>query len=351
MTSVLHDEIFEQPDVIQRLLDNETANVADMAEAVHARDPRYVVIAARGTSDNAARYAQYVFGAHNKLTVALATPSLYSLYGRAPRLDGALAIGISQSGQSPDIVQVLIEARAQGSPTIAITNDPASPLAKAADHVIPLHAGQERSVAATKTYTAQLTALALLSMQLRAAAGEANMAGTAALEALPSAVQRTLTAETQAREAALALAGASRCVVLGRGFNYATAFETALKIKELTYLLAEPYSTADFKHGPIALVEPGFPLVIVAAGSTLKAELDAFRVSLRERNATVTVIGDEDNPALPGEHYIPISAQLPEWLSPIAAVAPGQLLAYHLAFARGHNPDQPRTISKVTLTR
>jgi glutamine---fructose-6-phosphate transaminase (isomerizing) len=351
MTSVLHDEIFEQPDVIQRLLENETGNVAAIAAAVHKNDPRYVVIAARGTSDNAARYAQYVFGAHNKLTVALATPSLYSLYGSAPRLDGALAIGISQSGQSPDIVQVLAEARSQGSPTIAITNDPASPLARAADHVIPLHAGQERSVAATKTYTAQLTALALLSVQLRAAAGEAGQAGTAALEALPAEVRCALTAEAQARDSAQALAGASRCVVLGRGFNYATAFETALKIKELTYLLAEPYSSADFKHGPIALVEPGFPLVIVAAGATLKSELDALRISLRERNAAVTVIGDADNPALPGEHYIPVSAQLPEWLSPIAAITPGQLLAYHLAFARGHNPDQPRTISKVTLTR
>jgi glucosamine--fructose-6-phosphate aminotransferase (isomerizing) len=341
--SVLHAEIFEQPQIVGNLLRAESAHIAAIASAV--RDARYVVIAARGTSDNAARYAQYTFGAHNGLTTALAAPSLYSRYGASPRVDGAVVIGISQSGQSPDIVQVLAAARQQGAPTIAITNDPTSPLAQTAEHVIPLHAGAERSVAATKTYTAQLTALALLSAHL---AGDA--ARIAALETLPTAMQRALDAEPQARAAAAALRDAARCVVLGRGFHYATAFEVALKIKELTYLLAEPYSTADFAHGPVAMVESSFPVLVIAAGRTLQAETAELRISLLQRGAQLVTFGDEHNPQLDGEHYIPLASGLPESLAPIAAILPGQLLAFHLAHARGLDPDRPRTISKVTRT-
>jgi len=344
--SVLHSEICSQPGVVANLLRAESANIAQIARTVASHDPRYVLIAARGTSDNAARYAQYVFGAHNRLTTALAAPSLYSRYGASPRVDGALVVGISQSGQSPDIVQVLTDSRRQGAPTIAVTNDPESPLAQAAEHVIRLHAGVERSVAATKTYTAQLTALALLSAHL---AGDA--ARIAEIEALPAAMQRALEAEAQARAAADAMRDAVRCVVLGRGFHYATAFETALKIKELTYLLAEPYSTADFAHGPVAMIEAGFPVIVIAAGRTLRTENDELRASLLARGARSIVVGDEHNPPLPGEHYISLTHALPEWLEPIAAVLPGQLLAFHLARARGFDPDRPRTIRKVTLTK
>lgn len=346
MTSVLHDEIAEQPGVIRQLLSEQGQSVARIAERIAAAQPRFAVIAARGTSDNAARYAQYIFGALNRLTVALATPSLYGLYDRAPKLDGAVVIGISQSGQSPDIVQVLIEAGRQGAPTVAITNDPQSPLARAADGVIALGAGVERSVAATKTYTAELAALAMLSAQL----GN-DAAAISDLLKLPEAIARSLDAESAARAAAQALAPASRCVTLGRGFNYATAFEVALKIKELTHLLAEPYSTADFKHGPIAMVEPDFPVITIAAGTTTRDELTQMRASLLERRAISIVLGDTANGPQPGEHFVPLPDGLPEWLSPIAAIVPGQLLAYHLAYARKLDPDKPRTISKVTLTK
>ena len=346
MKSVLHSEIFEQPQIAQNLLQLESVRIAAIAAALRARDPRYVLIAARGTSDNAARYAQYVFGIHNRLTTALAAPSIYSRFNATPRMDGALTIGVSQSGQSPDIVQVLIEARRQGAPTVAVTNDESSPLAQAAEFVIPLHAGAERSIAATKTYTAQLTALALLSAHL--ATDDKRLA---ALHTLPEALQRTLDAEEQAQTAATALRGASRCVVLGRGFQYATAFELALKIKELSYLLAEPYSTADFAHGPIAMIESDFPVLLIAAGATLRDETDELRRSLLRHGARLIVLGDEHNPPQDGEIAVPITAGLPEWLSPIAAILPGQLLAFHLAHARGFDPDLPRTIRKVTLTR
>ena len=346
MTSVLHDEIAEQPGVIRQLLIDQGDGVARIAEHIGAAQPRFAVIAARGTSDNAARYAQYIFGALNRLTVALATPSLYGVYDRAPRLAGAVVIGISQSGQSPDIVQVLIEARRQGAPTVAITNDPQSPLARAADGVIALGAGVERSVAATKTYTSELAALALLSAHL----GNDSVAKSDLLK-LPDALTQALDSEVAARAAAQALAQASRCVALGRGFNYATAFEVALKIKELTHLLAEPYSTADFKHGPIAMIEPDFPVITIATGATTHDELTQMRASLLERRAISVVLGDSANGPQPGEHFVPLPGGLPEWLSPIAAIVPGQLLAYHLAYARNLDPDKPRTISKVTLTK
>lgn len=346
MTSLLLDEIAEQPAVVQRLLDLESGQIAALGAQLRARDLRYVVIAARGSSDNAARYAQYVFGALCRLTVGLAAPSLFGQYHRPPRLQGALVLGISQSGQSPDIVQVLVEARRQGSPTVAITNDPSSPLAEAADACIPLQAGQERSIAATKTYTAQLTTLALLALSLAP-----DGAPTADMVRLPAAISTGLHTTPQALAAAQRLQAADRCVVIGRGFNYATACEVALKIKELTYVAAEPYSSADFAHGPIALIEPGFPVVLVAIGETMRAELFALRDELRSRGASLVVMSDSPEFQHPDDAWIPIPAGLPEWLSPCAAIVPGQLLAYYLAQVRGLDPDRPRTLNKVTLTQ
>jgi glucosamine--fructose-6-phosphate aminotransferase (isomerizing) len=171
------------------------------------------------------------------------------------------------------------------------------------------------------------------------------------LRTLPAAIHAALNAETAAQAAAEALAHANRCVVLGRGFQFATAFETALKIKELTYLLTEPYSSADFKHGPMALIEQGFPVIVIATGETFKAEFDALRTELQHRKATVVALHDASNPALSGEHSVPLPEMASEAFAPIAAIVPAQLIAFHLSRARGLNPDAPRTISKVTLTR
>ena len=189
---------------------------------------QYVLIAARGTSDNAARYAQYVLGAYNHIQVALATPSLYTLYGTPPDLRGALVVGISQSGQSPDIVSVLTAGRAQGRPTLAITNVPDSPLAQAADWVLPLDCGVERAVAATKTYTTSLAALALLSTAL-----SGNDQHRAELAQVPEWMRQTLRSVEPQLPHVERYRYVGRSAVIGRGFNYATAFEVALKIKEL----------------------------------------------------------------------------------------------------------------------
>jgi glucosamine--fructose-6-phosphate aminotransferase (isomerizing) len=326
--SYLSNEIHEQPEVLLRLLDSQAETATRIAAAIRARDVRYAVIAARGTSDNAARYAQYLFGALNRLPVALATPSLFSIYRAPPQLRDALLLGISQSGQSPDVVAVIEEGKRQRALTVAVTNVPDSPLAHAADHVLPLSAGKERAVAATKTYTAQLAALALLAAQL---------ADDGVEESISLAAQR--------------YAYATECVVLGRGFNYATAFEIALKLKELTYIVAEPYSSADFRHGPVAIVERGFPAVIVVPQGAVYPDVLALTRELATREAELIVISEQDEPLGLARTALRLPVTLPEWLSPLTCVVPGQLLALHVTLTKGYDPDHPRGLKKITETR
>ena len=343
--SHLQDEIRQQPQVLMTLLDHEVDNARAIAAELQGHSPRYVIIAARGTSDNAARYGQYLLGAHNRLPVGLATPSLYSVYGEAPALEGGLVIGISQSGQSPDIVAVLAEARQQGVPTLALANDSGSPLAQQADYVISLHAGQERAVAATKTYTAQLTALALLSCAL-----DGDPSRLEALRRVPLAVERVLGGEERIAAAVERYRYMDTCVVLGRGYNYATAFEIALKLKELNYLIAESYSSADFMHGPIAVVGSGFPAMVVAPGGKMFDTMRAFSRELGNRGAELLVISDQQDLLAEAKTPLSLPRDLPEWLSPLVAVVPGQLFALHLTLVKGHDPDQPLGLAKVTST-
>ena len=341
-------EIREQPDALRRLLAQERAHIDEIAARVRAYAPRYAVLAARGTSDNAARYAQYALGAANRLSVVLSTPSLYTRYAAPPRMDGALVVGISQSGASPDLIEVVAEGRRQGCLTLAVTNIPDSALAQTAELVLPLHAGEERSTAATKTYTAQLLAVAMLS-----AAWSGDAALWAELEQAPEWVAQALALAEDAGAAARAaqhLAAADHCVVIARGYNFATAHETALKAKELALVAAEPYSSADFLHGPIALIESGFPVIVVNASGAVAEEVQAMLAEIVRRGARPVVISDRaESLALAGAP-IALPAGMPEWLSPLAAIAPAQLLAYHLTRARGFDPDRPRGIQKVTKT-
>jgi glucosamine--fructose-6-phosphate aminotransferase (isomerizing) len=344
--SYLSNEIHEQPEVLLRLLDRQTETAARIAAAIRARDVRYAVIAARGTSDNAARYAQYLFGALNRLPVALATPSLFSIYRTPPQLRDALVLGISQSGRSPDIVAVLEEGQRQGALTLAVTNDPDSPLAAQADYVIPLHAGEERAVAATKTYTAQLTTLALLSCTL----GD-DPDRLEALRRVPLAVERVLDREELIADAVERYRYMETCVVLGRGYNYATAFEIALKLKELNYLIAEPYSSADFMHGPIAVIGSGFPALVVAPNGKMFDTMRDFTLELKSRGAELLIISDRQDLLAEAVTPLPLPEGVPEWLSPIVAIVPGQLFALHLTLTKGYDPDQPQGLQKVTITR
>jgi len=344
--SMLLREIAEQPESLRHLLTDGASEVEAIAHALRARAVRHVVIAARGSSDNAARYAQYVFGAFNRLTVTLATPSLFTRYLTPPRMDDALVVGISQSGESPDLVAVVEEGRRQGCATLAITNAAGSPLTEVADHTLLLRAGPERSVAATKTYTAQLLALAMLS----AAVGD-DSRRREELQAVPSHVAAALDVDDGTMNAAAAaLEDAGHGVVIGRGFNYATAFEISLKAKELAYVAVEPYSAADFQHGPIALIDTGFAAIVVNMAGAVSQEVEELLRAITARGARPVVLSNLDSSLSLALAPLRLPAGIPEWLSPIAAVVPGQLLAFHLSRHRGFDPDQPRGLSKVTRT-
>ena len=340
----LRAELGESPAVVGRLLHEAGGQVAMVAEAVRARGIDLAVVAARGTSDHAGIYGQYILGARNGILVAPATPSLVSLYGTPPRMGSALVIGISQSGRSPDVVSVVEASRRQGALTVAITNDVGSELAAAAEHVLPLRAGEERAVAATKTYVAELTVLAMLSAAL---SGDAQ--SRAELDRLPDALAAAMATEGALEAAAQAWAGRAACTVLARGFNYATAREWALKLKEVAGLLADPYSTADFQHGPITLIGEGAPVLAVAPTGVAFDSVTELLALVAAAGARVLALTDV--PALgPGIETVRLPS-VPEWLSPIAAAIPAQLFALHLARARGIDPEHPRHLSKVTLTR
>jgi glutamine---fructose-6-phosphate transaminase (isomerizing) len=342
----LRDEILEQPGVAQRLLDRSRDVVTEFSEVLRRRRPTFVLIAARGSSDHAALYAQYLFAIRNGIPVALATPSAFTYYGARPRLDGALVLGISQSGRSPDIVAVLEEASRQGSMTLAVTNEPNAPLARTADHVFEIHAGLEEATAATKTYTAELLAVALLSTALDAA-GEHE---AAALAALPGWMNAALGTDAEAARIAKDHAEMTRCVVLGRGYEYATAREWALKLQEMTQVLAVPYSAADFAHGPLALAEAALPVFAVAtSGAPLDAQIGMLRQLREQHHAPLLVISDAAEARALGQG-LPIPSGVAEWLAPLVSIIPAQLFAFHLAAAKGLDTERPRTITKVTET-
>jgi glucosamine--fructose-6-phosphate aminotransferase (isomerizing) len=342
----LIDEIREQPAAASRLVDAAPTAFAALAEELQGRRPNFVLIAARGSSDNAALYAQYLFAVRNGLITALATPSTITLYGARPRMSDALVVGISQSGRSPDIVAVLAEARRQNAVTVAVTNDATSPLADVAAHVIDIQAGPERATAATKTYTTQLLAMAGLSHALDLPSKQE----VAEIRRVPEFIEAALGTEDAARELCGRHASRQRCIVLGRGFGYATAREWSLKMQELAQVSAFPFSAADFEHGPLALAEPGLPVLVVApTGVSLDAQLELLNRLKGEHGARVLALSDAaDVRAL--DEGLEVPAGIPAWLSPIVEIVPAQLYTYHLTLARGLDPEAPRTITKVTET-
>ena len=339
-------EIGEQPQTIRRLLQEEGTNIARVAAALREQEPAFILIVARGTSDNAATYAKYMFGLVNQTIVALAAPSLTTLYGATLDLCEAAVIGISQSGESTDVVEVMEQAQKCGALTIGLTNNPASPLATGVQYPIILHAGEEKALPATKTYTAQLAALALLSAHLAGARSLLN-----GLAALPDAMQTVLELEPLMVQAGLHFKNATRCICLARGLNYATALEAALKLKETCYLGAEPYSTADFMHGPIAVVEPDLPVMLFAPPGRAEAAMIEMAQALAQRGAASIVVGRSTEVLRWAQVPVVIPVEVDELLSPILYIVPAQLFALHLAAAKRLDPDAPRGLHKVTLTR
>jgi len=342
----LKSEIFEQPTVLQGLLESQRDAAIDMAQEIQGRGVRSVFLAARGSSDNAGLYAKYLFGVTNKLPVALAAPSLFTTYGSPPNLRGQLVLGISQSGQSPDIVSVVAEGRRQGALTLAITNDPDSPLARESELVLQTMAGPENAIAATKTYTSQLLSIALLS-----AAMSEDPDLMEQLQRVPALVEETLDLDERIQTATERYRYMSQCVVLGRGFNYATAYEWSLKLKELAYVVAAPYSSADFQHGPVAIVSHGFPVLAVAPRGAVFQDLMALLTRLvNEHQAELLVISNEPEALELAQTPLALPADLPEWLSPLVSIVPAQLFCFHLTRAMGYDTEAPRQLSKITRT-
>ena len=342
----LKAEIHEQPAVLSRLLAKQTDTVFKIAAELREQKIHSVLLAARGTSDNAGVYAKYLWGAFNQLPVAMAAPSLYSCYKRLPAFKDTLVVAISQSGESPDIVGVVEEGRKQNVPTLAITNEVDSPLARAAHAAIDICAGEEKAVAATKTYTAQLMVIAMLSAAL--AEDEKRWKD---LERVSGIVSQTLALDETIRQRAERYRFMDHCVVLGRGFNYATAFEWALKLKELAYVIAEPYSSADFQHGPVAMIERDFPVLAIAPdGAVFDDTLELLTRLKKEQRAELLVVSDRDEALALANTPLKIPAGLPEWLTPIAAIAAAQLFCYHVTRAKGLDTESPRGLRKVTLT-
>jgi glucosamine--fructose-6-phosphate aminotransferase (isomerizing) len=340
-------EIAEQPDVVQRLLDRQLRAARDLARTIRERDPSAIVLVARGSSDNAAVYGRYLFEVCNRRLTSLAAPSGLTLYGRGPRLDQTVVIGVSQSGQGEDVIAYVREARAQGAPTVAIVNDERSPLAHTAEWVLACLAGPELSVPATKTVVAQMTLLAMLSVALDAPNKRAD-----ALVGLPDALRAALGQRDAAADLARSLARSAVGSVIGRGFAFPPALEIALKLKETSYTRAEPFSAADFLHGPMALVEPGYSALLIDVGGRSSGSAVDLARAIRQRGGqavllragTISPLEDDlPNVSLPG--------RVEEPFAPILALALGQLVAIEVALALGLDPARPRGLHKVTSTR
>ncbi len=342
--SRFRDEVGEQPLLALRMLAESRGVVASIASRVRASNARGFVVAARGSSDHAALYAKYLFGVRNHMMVTLAAPSLFTSYGKPPDLEGQCVVGISQSGSSPDIVAVIEEAVRQGLVTIAVTNDPESPLAGAAELHLPLGAGPELSVPASKTYLASLLALALLSQAM-----DPDPSFEAALGQVPPALAAALEQDHELDRLVPALLG-PRAIVLGRGFNFSTAEEVALKLTEMSSVLARAWSVADFEHGPIAVVEPGFPVVLVDGRGQVSADMESIGRRLADQGCRVVRLLDGAGDHGPADATVSLDSGLPEELTPLTLAVLGQLLAHRVALARGIDPDRPRALNKVTRT-
>jgi glutamine---fructose-6-phosphate transaminase (isomerizing) len=340
-------DIAEQPGGYARLLEGaHAAAIAAVAATVAERRPRHVVFVGRGTSDHAALYGAYLTEIRLGIPVGLASPSTITLYGARPDLSDALVVGVSQSGGSSDLTGVLTVARETGALTLAVTNNPESPLVEAAELSIDVAAGHERAVAATKTYTAELLALLVLIEGIRAGDGVLPAEERAALEKLPQLAEDVLT-DRGADELAQRYRFASRMVTTGRGYAYPTARETALKLMETSYLPALAFSGADLLHGPLAMTDPDVPvLAVVGSGPGGQAMSDVVN-RLGDRRADVVTVGARDVPGAAGRLAVPA---VDERYAPLLDILPLQKLALALALARGEDPDAPRGLKKVTST-
>lgn len=339
---IMAAEIAEQPAVLERIRRDGRSAITRVAEAVRARQPRFVLFVARGTSDHAALYAKYLVETRLGLPAGLVSPSTMTVYGARPDLRDVLVIAVSQSGASPDLLEPLARAREGGAITVAVTNATDSPLAGSAEFHLDVLAGPERAVAATKTYTAELLTLFYF---VEALAGRDGREA----DPLPAKARELLTREDEVARLAVRYRFAEQLVTTARGYNYPTAREAALKLMETSYLVSHAFSGADLLHGPVAMIDRGFPVIAIVPEGAGGAALRPVLERLRERGADTLVIGDPAAVPL-GTIGLALEGLGPELLTPILAILPIQHLAWHLARERGGDPDRPRGLRKVTAT-
>jgi len=340
--SLMLAEIAEQPVVLEKTIRLESDKLKKLGEFLRGKDIDLIVLVARGSSDNAAFFGRYLLEITTGIPVSLSAPSVYTLYNAKLNLKRALVIGVSQSGEGVDINQVLESAKKSGAFTLGVTNQADSTMAKIADETLLIHAGREKSVAATKTYTGQMLHFYLL----------ASILGTTKLdyEKIPQFTNQALNLKSKVEELVQRYVFMENCVVVGRGLNYGNSYELALKLMETCYVVAERFSSADFFHGPLAIVERRFPVILFApTGVTQKSNLDLLN-RLKELHADSFAITNDEQIAALSSRNLMMSKEIDEFLSPIPFIIPAQLFAALLAEAKGLDADAPRSLTKVTTT-
>jgi glucosamine--fructose-6-phosphate aminotransferase (isomerizing) len=340
--SLMLKEIFEQPEVLERTIRNEKAKFKKLGEFLRGKDIDLIVLVARGSSDNASLFGRYLLEITTGIPVSLSAPSVFTLYGSKLNLSRALVIGVSQSGEGTDINAVLESAKNSGAFTLGITNEAGSTMARLADETLLIHAGREKSVAATKTFTGQMLHFYMLASILASEKLE--------FEKIPEFAAQALKLEDEIEKIVERYIFVENCVVVGRGLNYGNSYELALKLMETCYVVAERFSSADFFHGPLAIVERRFPAIMFAPnGVTKKSSIDLLK-QLKELHADSFSITNDGEIAALSSLSLMMPREIDEFLSPIPFIIPAQLFAEKLAKAKGIDPDAPRSLSKVTKT-
>jgi len=341
--SIMLSEIEHQPEALEQTLNRERSKVLKIAKAVKSSDIQLIVLVARGTSDNAALFGRYLLELTTGIPVSLCAPSIHTLYKKSLALKNTLVVGVSQSGEGVDINVVLENCAKSGAKTLAITNHAESSMAKIADETIITRAGVEKSVAATKTYTCQLLAFHMLA----AALSDGNLEP---LTAIPEYAQKSVGLLSHIDTLIERYRFMNHCVVVARGLNYANAYEFSIKLMETCYVIAERFSSADFLHGPIAVLQRDFPVMLFAPPGPTLDDMHQLAEKTRELHADSLIISSEPDILKLATKAVKIPAKIPELLTPIPYIIPAQIFAAKLAAVKGLSPDQPRGLSKVTRT-
>lgn len=340
------EEIMEQPRVLSKCLDKNSQTIMAIVKTIKEREIHSVIIAARGTSDHAAVYGKYVIELMTGIPVSLASPSVFTLYEKTLKLKGSLVIGISQSGEAADVLEVIKGANKEGAVTVGITNFEDSPLATHSSFHLNCECGEEKSVAATKTFTAQMFLLASLVAEWTE---DEDM--KKALGLLPELITETFKISDQIINNVKRYRFMNECFVLARGINYAVALETSLKIQETTYVRAKAYASSDFHHGPFAMIDDNMPVFIFAPNGPSINDMTEMIKKLKDKGADITIISNNEEILKMGDCSFKIPQTASDMISPFINVVVAQMFACQLALAKGLNPDSPRSLNKVTITR